>query len=83
MRLDKWLYYARVYKSRIKSQNACKEGEILVNKIKKNNFNFKISINDIITLILNNKTYVIKVIMLPENRISSKSINQTYELINK
>ena len=46
MRLDKWLYYARVYKTRVRSNKACTEGEVLVNKLKKYNSSYNLSTND-------------------------------------
>ena len=33
MRMDKWLYYARIYKTRKKSSKACVEGDVMVNKL--------------------------------------------------
>ena len=81
MRIDKWLYYARIYKTRKKSSKACVEGDVMVNKSKKHNTSFKISTNDIITLIKNKKIKIIKVLKLPENRVPAKNIDKTYEII--
>ncbi|MBI29010.1 MAG: hypothetical protein CFH21_00249 [Alphaproteobacteria bacterium MarineAlpha5_Bin11] len=81
MRLDKWLYYCRIYQSRCKSKNACLEGNILVNKIKKYNSTYMICKNDIITLIKNQKVKIIKVLNLPKNRISPKKVYNYYEII--
>lgn len=80
MRLDKWLYYSRWYSTRNKSQNACIDGNVIVNKIKKNNFNFKVSKNDIITLIKNHKTHVFQIIMIPSKRISVKNKGEIYKV---
>ena len=80
MRLDKWLYYSRWYSTRNRSQIACIDGNVLVNKIKKNNFNFKISKNDIITLIKDHKIYVFKIIMIPTKRISNKDKDRIYKV---
>ena len=46
MRIDKWLYYARIYKTRSRSAKACLDGDIMINKLKKNNSSFNVSIND-------------------------------------
>ena len=81
MRLDKWLYYARLYKTRVRSNKACTEGEVLVNKLKKYNSSYNLSTNDIITIILDNKIKIIKVLKLPKTRISSKKVNEIYEII--
>ena len=80
MRLDKWLFYARLYKSRKKSKEACQEGNILVNKLKKEN-NFNISKKDLITFIKNNKIKVIEVVTIPKNRISPKNTGEVYLII--
>ena len=81
MRIDKWLYYARLYKTRSKSSKACVEGDVMVNKLKKHNTSIKLSTNDIITLIQNKKIKIIKVLKLPENRVPVKNIDKTYEII--
>ena len=81
MRIDKWLYYSRLYKTRNKSSKACVEGDVMVNKLKKSNTSYSISTNDIITLIQNKKIKIIKVLKLPENRITRKNIDKTYEII--
>ena len=33
MRIDKWLYYVRLYKTRIESNYACGNGYVLINKL--------------------------------------------------
>ena len=81
MRLDKWLYYSRLFKTRSDSQKACFNGDVLVNKIKKINYDYKISKKDIITLIKKNKIYIVEVVLLPVKRISSKEIGKIYKLI--
>jgi len=81
MRIDKWLYYARLYKTRVKSLKACKEGDVMVNKLKKCNISYNISANDIITLIQNKKIKIVKVLKLTENRVHAKNIDKTYEII--
>jgi len=83
MRIDKWLYYVRLYKTRIESNYACGNGYVLINKLIKNNSSYKISISDIITIVKNHKTIIIKVLKLPEKRISPKIINSTYKLIKQ
>ena len=80
MRLDKWLFYARLYKSREKSKNACVMGNILVNKCKKSN-KFNISKNDLITFFKNEKIKIIKVIAIPKVRIPTREISKIYKII--
>ena len=80
MRLDKWLFYARLYNSRKKSKEACQEGNILVNKMKKEN-SFNITKKDLITFIKNNKIKVIQVVTIPKNRISPKNKEEVYRII--
>ena len=81
MRLDKWLFYARLYKTRVKSQLACENGDILVNKLKKKNIKFTVSKNDIITIIKNETTIIFKILTLPKNRISKKEVKYVYEIL--
>tara|TARA_Y100000590_G_C15551356_1_gene951042 strand:+ start:169 stop:420 length:252 start_codon:yes stop_codon:yes gene_type:complete len=81
MRLDKWLYYSRFYSSRFMSKKACIDGDVLVNKIKKYNASYSVTVSDIITIIKKQKLIIVKVIKLPNNRIASKFLNNIYEII--
>ncbi|MBD41873.1 MAG: hypothetical protein CFH22_01263 [Alphaproteobacteria bacterium MarineAlpha5_Bin12] len=81
MRLDKWLFYSRFFNTRAKSSEACSSGNILVNKIKKYNSSYNVSINDIITLAKDQKVNIVKILKLPKNRISPKDTKLTYEQI--
>ena len=81
MRADKWLYYARIYKTRSKSTKACLDGDIMINKLKKNNSSFNVSINDVITLIKEDNVKTIRVLNLPNNRVSVKDTDRMYKII--
>tara|TARA_B100000131_G_C17956969_1_gene548809 strand:- start:582 stop:830 length:249 start_codon:yes stop_codon:yes gene_type:complete len=81
MRLDKWLFYSRVFNTRAKSSEACSSGNILVNKIKKYNSSYNVSISDIITLSKDQKVNIVKILKLPKNRISPKDVDLTYKKI--
>ena len=81
MRIDKWLYYARIYKTRSISTKACLDGDIMINKLKKNNSSFNVSINDVITLIKEDNVKTIRVLNLPNNRVSAKDTDRMYKII--
>ena len=81
MRADKWLYYARIYKTRSRSAKACLDGDIMINKLKKNNSSFNVSINDVITLIKEDNVKTIRVLNMPNNRVSAKDTDRMYKII--
>ena len=81
MRADKWLYYARIYKTRSKSTKACLDGDLMIKKLKKNNSSFNVSINDVITLIKEDNVKTIRVLNLPNNRVSAKDTDRMYKII--
>ena len=81
MRLDKWLYYSRFFKTRAISHNICIDGSVLVNKYKKFNSSYNLCINDIITLIANKEIKVIQVLKIPKNRVSPKDTNEIYRVL--
>ncbi len=78
MRIDKWLWCVRLYKTRTLASEACNSG-----KVNLNNINVKpskeIKIGDIIILNQNPLKKTIKVLDLLNNRIPAKDIPEYYE----
>ena len=62
IRLDKWLWFARVTKSRTRAQSLVKSGKIRVNKQKFDNPAKQVTLGDVLTITLERKIFVLKVI---------------------
>ncbi|MDH3335788.1 MAG: RNA-binding S4 domain-containing protein [Rhodospirillaceae bacterium] len=61
IRLDKWLWYARFFKSRTLAGRFCNEGKIRINQQPVSKANTNIKINDVLTFNLNNRVRIIRI----------------------
>ncbi len=77
-RLDKWLWAARIFKTRTVAANACKNG-----RVTKDNVNLKpssmVKIGDVISVKKPPVTYSFKIKNCIEQRIGAKLVAQVYE----
>lgn len=81
-RLDKWLWAARIFKTRTVAANACKN-----NRVQKGNVNLKpsstVKIGDIISVKKPPITYSFKIINCIEQRVGAKLVSQVYENVTE
>ena len=80
MRIDKFLWATRFFKSRSLAAISCKKGNIKLNGIKAK-ASKEVYISDEILVRKNQIFYNIKIIDLPSNRISNKKISNYYKNI--
>ncbi len=80
MRIDKYLWATRFFKSRSLAAVSCKKGNIKLNGIKVK-ASKEVYISDQILVRKNQIFYDIKIIDLPNNRISNKKISNYYKNI--
>ena len=80
MRIDKFLWATRFFKSRSLAANSCKKGNIKLNGIKAK-ASKEVYISDEILVRKNQIFYNIMIIDLPNNRISNKKISNYYKNI--
>ena len=80
MRIDKFLWATRFFKSRSLAAISCKKGNIKLNGIKAKASN-EVYISDEILVRKNQIFYNIIIIDLPNNRISNKKISNYYKNI--
>ena len=77
-RLDKWLWAARIFKTRTIAANACKN-----NRIRKGNINLKpsstVKIGDIISVKKPPVPYCLKILNCIEQRVGAKLVAEVYE----
>ncbi|MCC1485020.1 RNA-binding S4 domain-containing protein [Winogradskyella immobilis] len=74
MRIDKFLWCVRYYKTRNKATIACKKGQIKVNNhvVKPGK---EVYIDDIIELRKNQINYKLRIIAMPTNRVGAKLVD--------
>ncbi len=77
-RVDKWLWAARIYKTRSIAADACKNG-----RVTKNGINVKpahmVKVGDTVSVRKSPVTYSFKILQAIENRVGAKLIPQVYE----
>ena len=61
IRVDKWLWYARVVKTRSRAQNIIKTGKVRVNSTRISSVSSNISVGDVLTIALERQIKVLKV----------------------
>lgn len=74
MRIDKYLWCIRLFKTRSIATTACKKGQV---KIDENNLkpSREVYVGEIITVRKNQINYKIKVIDIPESRVGAKLVD--------
>jgi ribosome-associated heat shock protein Hsp15 len=74
MRIDKWLWAVRIFKSRTLSAETCSKGKVTVNKHTAKPAQV-IKLNDDVSYSYGALTRTFKVIAIPTNRVSAKDVN--------
>lgn len=78
VRIDKWLWAVRIYKTRSIATDACRSGKVIMNNVEvKPSLEVKIGDTIIVKTGLIKKT--LKVLSLLENRVSAKLVAQFME----
>lgn len=78
IRIDKWLWAVRIFKTRTKASKACDEGKvkILDEKIKSS---YKLSINEIVNVRVNYQYRTFKVLKIIEKRVGAVLAAECFE----
>jgi len=78
VRIDKWMWAVRLFKTRSIASEACKKGKILIqNTAVKPSRNVKVG--DVISIKRNPVLFSFKVLVLTENRMNAKLVNEFVE----
>ncbi len=78
VRIDKWMWAVRLFKTRSIASEACKKGKILIqNTVVKPSRNVKVG--DVICIRRNPVLFSFKVLALTENRMNAKLVNEFVE----
>ena len=79
MRLDKWLWFARVLKSRTLAATAVAEGRVRINKVKVTKPAQAVKPGDVLTIALREKVLVLRLLAPGQRRGPPPEARQLYE----
>ena len=79
LRLDKWLWYTRLCKTRTQATALCRSGQVRVNKTPVHKPNHAVRPDDVLTFPLNHRIRVVRVIALGERRGPAPEAQALYE----
>jgi ribosome-associated heat shock protein Hsp15 len=68
IRLDKWLWFARITKSRTRAQSLVRSGKVRLNKQKIDNPAKQVSGDDVLTITLERRIFVLKIVACGKRR---------------
>ncbi len=78
-RLDKWLWYARVVKTRTKAQALVRQGKVRIDTIKTSSPSRPVQINEVLTITLERKIRILRVLHMATRRGSAPEAQLLYE----
>lgn len=78
IRIDKWLWAVRLYKTRSLASEACKKGKVLVQNVQIKPSRV-VKVGDIIQIKRNPVLYSFKVLALAQNRMNAKLVPEFME----
>lgn len=78
-RIDKWLFFARVVKSRTLAGKLAEAGKIRVNSNKINSASYQVKVEDVLTITLERKILVLKILAPGEKRGPYIEAKELYE----
>jgi len=79
LRIDKWLWFARVVKTRSAAAVLCEDGSVRLNGIRVDQAHKAIRIGDVVTVALAGRIKVLKVLALAERRGPYAEAQHIYE----
>ncbi|PLX38612.1 MAG: RNA-binding protein [Hyphomicrobiales bacterium] len=79
LRIDKWLWYARVVKSRTLAQKLAVSGRVRRNREKLDSASDMVRPGDVLTIGLDNRVRILKIVALGERRGPASEAQTLYE----
>ncbi len=78
VRLDKWLKFSRLFKTRAVAARACDDGKVKVNEVKSKSARL-VKVGDLITIKVKSKYRTFEVLRIVHKGISNKDAKELYE----
>lgn len=79
LRLDKWLWFARVVKTRSAAADLCEGGSVRLNGVKVDQAHKPVRVGDVLTIALAGRVKVLKVLGFAERRGPFSEAQHLYE----
>ncbi|WP_439572413.1 RNA-binding S4 domain-containing protein [Phreatobacter sp.] len=79
LRIDKWLWFARVVKTRSAAAALCEDGSVRLNGTRIDQAHKPVRIGDVLTVAVANRVKVLKVVSLAERRGPYSEAQHIYE----
>ncbi len=83
MRLDKWLWHARFFKTRTVATKTCLAGNIRINGQRSQTAHHAIGVGDILTFARGSHVVVVRVLRLSDRRGPAKEAHLLYEMLGQ
>jgi len=81
LRLDKWLWCARFYRTREMAQAACESGHLRINGFRVEKAGREVKLGDVLTLPQRGEVVVIRVLCGAKRRGPAAEARQLYEIL--
>ena len=81
IRIDKWLWHARFYKTRVLAQEAADKGRIRVNGNRVEKAGRGIRVGDVLTIPAGRDVLVVRVVAFGERRGPAREARLLYEIV--
>ena len=72
MRVDKWLFCARVTKTRSEASRLVEAGAVRINRVKVRKPATPVHVGDVITLVRHQRVRVVRILALADRRIAAR-----------
>jgi ribosome-associated heat shock protein Hsp15 len=81
-RIDKWLWFARIIKSRTLAAQLVVEGKVRVNRVKATKPSQSVRVGDVLTVSLRGKVDILQVLAPGERRGPPEEARRLYEVLS-
>jgi ribosome-associated heat shock protein Hsp15 len=82
-RIDKWLWFARIIKSRTLAAQLVVEGKVRVNRVKASKPSQTVRVGDVLTVTLRGRVDILQVLAPGERRGPPEEARRLYELLTQ
>jgi ribosome-associated heat shock protein Hsp15 len=81
-RIDKWLWFARIIKSRTSAAELVTEGKVRINRVKATKPSQSVRVGDVLTVTLRGKVDILQVLAPGERRGPPEEARRLYEVLS-